>query len=82
MNAIRLLKFMLLIFTGVFGLFGFMMGINIIAVRIASTTSFGVPYTAPAAPFNLRDVMKFFFSNAMFEKERASYLKTKDKKRK
>lgn len=81
MNAIRLLKFMLLFFTGAFGLFGFMMGINIIAVRVASTTSFGVPYTAPAAPFNFRDMIKFFFSNVMFEKERASYLKTGDKKR-
>lgn len=81
MNAIRLLKFMLLFLTGAFGLFGFMMGINIIAIRVASTTSFGIPYTAPAAPFNMRDIMKFFFSNVMFEKERASYLKTKDKKR-
>lgn len=81
MNAIRLLKFMLLIFTGAFGIFGFMMGINIIAVRVASTTSFGVPYTAPASPFNLKDMIKFFFSNVMIEKERASHLKTKDKKR-
>ena len=71
MNAIRLLKFMLLFLTGTFGLFGFMMGINIIAIRVASTMSFGIPYTAPAAPFNMRDIMKFFFSNVMFEKERA-----------
>ncbi len=81
MNPIRLLKYMLLIFTATFGIFGFMMGINIIAIRIASATSFGVPYTAPVAPFNLRDIMKFFYSNIVFDKERASYLKTKDKKR-
>lgn len=81
MNPIRLLKFMLLIFTATFGIFGILMGINIIAIRIASATSFGVPYTAPAAPFNLRDMMKFFYPNIIFGKERASYLKTKDTKR-
>lgn len=81
MNPIRLLKFMLLVFTATFGIFGFMMGINIIAIKIASTTSFGVPYTSPASPFNLKDIMKFLKSNIVFGKERASYLRTKDKKR-
>ena len=81
MNPIRLLKFMLLILTATFGIFGLLMGITIIAIRIASATSFGVPYTSPAAPFNLRDIMKFFYSNILFGKERASYLKTKDRKR-
>lgn len=82
MNPVRILKYMLLIFTGVFGIFGFMMGINIIAIRVASATSFGVPYTAPVAPFNLGDTLKFFYTNIVFGKERASHLKTRDKKRK
>lgn len=81
MNSIRILKFMLLIFTATFGVFGLLMGINIIAIRIGSATSFGVPYTAPAAPFSLRDIMKFFYSNIVFEKERPSYLKNRDKTR-
>ena len=82
MNPIRLLKYMILSMTGVFGIFGLLMGINIVAIRITSTTSFGVPYTAPIAPFSLRDVSKFFYTDINFEKTRASYLKTKDKKRK
>ncbi|OZV10359.1 spore germination protein [Tissierella sp. P1] len=81
MNSIRILKFMLLIFTATFGVFGLIMGINIIAIRMASITSFGAPYTAPMAPFNLRDIIKFFHSNIVYEKERAAYLRTKDKKR-
>lgn len=82
MNPIRLLKYMLLILTSIFGIFGFMMGINLIAIRVISATSFGVPYSAPAAPFNLQDIKSFIFPNIILEKERPSYLKTKDKKRK
>jgi len=77
-NSIRLLKFMLLIFTAVFGIFGFAMGLTVIAISMISTSSMGLPYTAVIAPFNLRDFINFFLSDTTLEKKRQESLRTKD----
>jgi hypothetical protein len=82
MNPIRVLKFVILFLSGTFGMFGFVMGLNIIAIKIASITSFGVPFTAPIAPFNYKDIKNYILSNVVLDEERPSFLNTKDKKRK
>lgn len=81
MNPIRILKFGLILITGVFGLFGFIMGITLIVVKLASITSYGVPYTAPIAPFYFQDLKNFFLSNIVLSKKRPKYLDNQDETR-
>jgi len=78
-NAIRVLKFLVLILTGIFGIFGFTMALTLIVTIVLSTSSMGVPYGAPIAPFNFRDFANFFLSDITIAKKRPNYLRTKDK---
>jgi spore germination protein KA len=59
--GMRLLRFPLIILAGTTGLFGVAMGSLIIVAHLASLNSFGVPYLAGLAPFDLnawkRDVI-------------------------
>lgn len=79
MNPVRLLKFILIFATGIFGLFGFVMGMTVICVNALSQNSLGVPYMAPIAPLNLKDLYNYFLSNVSLSKRRPRYLKTQDK---
>lgn len=81
MNPIRILKFILIFMTGIFGLFGFVMGITIIVINLCSQSSFGISYVAPMSPFSLKDLKNFIFSDVTLAKERPNFLKTKNKKR-
>lgn len=81
MASIRLLKFMMIFLTGVFGLFGFIMGYTLIIIKITSINSFGIPYTAPVSPFNYKDMKNYIMSNIISSKERPNFLNPKDKKR-
>jgi len=81
MNPIRILKFLLIFITGILGLFGFVMGMTVIMINIISHNSLGVPYFAPIAPFNFKDLKNFIFSNVTLSKERPDFLHTHDKTR-
>lgn len=81
-NPIRILKFLMLGVTGIFGLLGFTMGLSFIATNIISTNSFGVPYLAPYSPFNRYDFTRSIFYSKTFASKRPHFLRTKDKKRK
>ncbi|MGF7060298.1 spore germination protein [Brassicibacter mesophilus] len=78
-TPIRILKFMMIFITGVFGLFGFIMGFTIIVINIVSATSFGVPYFSPVAPLNVKDLKNYILSDITLAKIRPRFLKTKDK---
>ncbi|GFP74426.1 spore germination protein [Clostridium fungisolvens] len=80
-SPIRLLKFLMLFLTATFGLFGFVMGLNIAVIKMASTTSFGFPFTAGIAPFNFHDIKNYIWSNVALNKERPKLLEPIDKKR-
>ncbi|MDP4177666.1 MAG: spore germination protein [Bacillota bacterium] len=80
-NPIRLLKFFMIFISAIFGLYGFVMGLTIVVIKIISVTSFGIPYTAPLVPFNFKDLKNFFSSNIFTNKERPDFLKPKDKNR-
>lgn len=82
MNPVRLVKFLMIFLCGVFGLFGFIMGLSILLIKITSIENFGIPYTSTIAPFNKKDFKNFTSSNVVTTKERPSFLNTKDKKRK
>jgi spore germination protein KA len=50
--ALRLLRFPLVFLAGMFGLYGVMIGLILIANHVLSLKSFGVPYMSPLVPGN------------------------------
>ncbi|MGM0878959.1 MAG: spore germination protein [Bacillota bacterium] len=54
--AYRLLRFPLLVFAGIFGLYGIVMGFLAILFHLVSLRSFGVPYLSPLAPLNVKEI--------------------------
>lgn len=80
-NPFRILKFALLLFTGTMGFFGFTVFMTFILVELVSLDSFGVPYLAPWAPFNVYDFTRMLISWPTTDPLRPKYLRTKDKTR-
>lgn len=78
-SPFRILKFALIIFTGTMGFFGFTLFLTFILIQLVSINSFGVPYMAPWAPFNLYDFIRTFMSNLTSTPIRPKYMRTKDK---
>ncbi|MDD9265651.1 spore germination protein [Paenibacillus sp. GCM10023248] len=52
---VRIIRFILMIFAAMFGLFGITVGLIAMVQHLCSLRSFGVPYMAPMAPFVLDD---------------------------
>lgn len=80
-NTFRILKFVLLIFTGLLGFFGFSLVITFVLAELVSLNSFGVPYMAPFAPFHFKDFLKTFMFSTTTSPKRFNYLKNKDSTR-
>lgn len=78
MNVFRILKFILLICTGIFGFYGFTLFLCLILANMVSINSFGVPYMAPYAPYNLYDYLRSFMDNKTISPHRTNFLKDKD----
>ncbi|WP_127532128.1 spore germination protein [Paenibacillus kobensis] len=58
--AARLIRFVLMILGGTFGLFGIMSGLMVLLAHLCGLRSFGKPYLMPISPFvpgNLKDVL-------------------------
>lgn len=47
-SAYRLLKFFLIIVSAIWGLYGFLLGMIMIAIHLSGLVSFGIPYMVPA----------------------------------
>ena len=54
-TATRMLRFVLIIISAFFGLYGVLLGLIVMVAHLASLRSFGVPYLSPVAPFNVKD---------------------------
>ena len=54
--AIRILRFVMIFLAATLGLFGMLLGLLVMQAHLVSLRSFGVPYFAPIAPFNLKDL--------------------------
>lgn len=80
-SPFRILKFVLLLFTGTMGFFGFTVFLTFILAELVSLNSFGVPYLVPWAPFNFRDFLRTLIDGSTIDPKRPSYLRTKDKTR-
>lgn len=68
-TPLNVLKFILIVITGVLGLFGFLIGLSFLAVHIISQRSFGVPYAEPIAPFTPFEIKDQFLPQLQFYKE-------------
>lgn len=80
-NAIRMLKFVLIFVTAIFGLFGLITALFLVLLTVISDTSLSTPYFAPYAPFRFRDAIKGIFTNKYLSVKRPGYLHTKNKVR-
>ncbi|GAA3404741.1 spore germination protein [Paenibacillus hodogayensis] len=54
--VVRMIQFGMTLFASILGYVGIMVGIIMLMTYLASLRSFGVPYFAPAAPFNLEEL--------------------------
>jgi spore germination protein KA len=55
-GAIRLLRFLMMFLAATLGFYGILLGIFFMLVHLVQLRSFGVPYLAPAAPFNFNNM--------------------------
>jgi stage V sporulation protein AF len=77
--ANRMVHIFLLLCTGLGGIYGFVGGLIIILIRLATTHSFGIPYLWPLIPFNGPAFMNVLLRKpAPLKRFRPSFLKTKD----
>ncbi len=58
--SLRILRFGVMILAGTLGLFGILVAAMLLWTHLASLRSFGVPYMAPMAPLNLRELRDVF----------------------
>jgi spore germination protein KA/spore germination protein len=77
-NPLRILKFMVILLTGCFGFFGFSLAITFIIILVVSNDSFGIPYTAPWAPFNRYDFARTLIFSKRTSPRRQGYMRNKD----
>ncbi|WP_152393256.1 spore germination protein [Paenibacillus guangzhouensis] len=81
--ALRILRFMAMIFAAIFGLYGVVLFFLLLCSHLSKLISFGVPYISPAAPYRLQD-WKDFVVRAPFKlmKRRPKMMNTKNTIRK
>ena len=62
-NALRFFRFVFILLSGLFGLYGITLGLFYFLIYTTTTNSFGKPYFAPISPFN-----KEYFNNTVLKK--------------
>lgn len=81
--ANRIILLMLILLTGFFLTTGFVIGVLLVLVRLATTRSFGYPYLWPLVPFNASGLLNVIIRSPMpLQKMRPDYLDPVDKTRK
>ncbi|WP_026564787.1 spore germination protein [Bacillus sp. UNC41MFS5] len=60
-TALRLVRFAILILSGIFGLYGTTLGFIMLTIHLVNLRSFGVPYFTPVAPQIPRDLKSTLF---------------------
>ncbi|HEX3016121.1 MAG TPA: spore germination protein, partial [Desulfobacteria bacterium] len=58
--AVRILRFTMILLAAILGFYGIVLALLLMQLHLVSLRSFGVPYFAPLAPFNLRDFKDVF----------------------
>ncbi|MGI6318679.1 MAG: spore germination protein [Firmicutes bacterium] len=77
--ANRLVQILLLLLTGFFQIYGFVAGLLLVFLRLATTRSFNLPYLWPLLPFNGKALFNVLFRKPVPVKGfRPSFLRTRD----
>ena len=77
--ANRLVHLFLLILTGLFSIYGFVIGLIIVIVKLVLIRSFGVPYMWPLIPFNGSSLLNVLLRKPVpIKGYRPSFLRTED----
>lgn len=77
--ALRLLRFPLVVGAGVFGLYGIMIGLIVIANHVLSLKSLGVPYMSPLVPGNFQGMKDLLIRSPLdWTNRRPSFLSPQD----
>ncbi|MCC3374399.1 spore germination protein [Cohnella sp. REN36] len=80
--ALRLLRFPLMILAGIFGLYGVMIGLILIANHLLSLKSFGVPYLSPLVPGDFQGMKDLLIRGPLWwSNKRPSFLYPLDRTR-
>ncbi|RXI97826.1 spore germination protein [Anaerobacillus alkaliphilus] len=81
-NAIRIVRFFIIILAGYLGIFGMMIGLAWFTIHVASLTSLRTPYLIPLAPFYWKEWKDIFVRSPFYLlKERGAQAKTANKTR-
>lgn len=81
-SAFRILRFILIIFAAVIGLYGIMIGIILILIHLVRLKSFNVPYLSPMVNPEINDFKDTFVRFPIrFYKKRPEFMNTEDKVR-
>lgn len=59
LDSVTILRFPIIIFSSIFGLFGVIWSYIFMIIHVASLRSFGAPYFSPIMPFNLKGMKDF-----------------------
>ncbi len=71
---VRILRFGLLIASALLGFLGIMIGLILMMIRMASLSSFGLPYLEPLAPLNLQEMGDILIRRPWFLNRKRPYL--------
>ncbi|MBU3111563.1 spore germination protein [Clostridium lacusfryxellense] len=79
-TAFRLIRFLLVIASGIVGFYGIIIGLILLLIHLVRMKSFGIPYLAPAVSTDINDLKDMYIRAPISElKERPKYMKTGDK---
>ena len=64
-NAIRIFRFIFLVLSSIYGLYGIIISILILLIHLCSIKTLGLPYFYPIAPYNKYDFKKDFINSSI-----------------
>ncbi|MCM3690116.1 spore germination protein [Neobacillus niacini] len=81
-TASRLLRFLLIFFAAILGLYGVLLVLVAMVAHLAALRSFGVPYLAPIAPFIIEDQKDVFVRFPFWNmKKRPKYIRSESEQK-
>ncbi|RZT23582.1 spore germination protein [Fictibacillus sp. BK138] len=81
--TIRFLRFVVMLFSAVYGLYGVVLFVLLLCTHLVKLKSFNVPYLSPAVPYQLSDLKDFLIRAPLsMMKRRPKLMHTQESKRK
>jgi hypothetical protein len=67
-SAWRLVRYFLLFFSALLGLYGLVLGVGLVVLHLCHLRSFSIPYLSPLSPFNRKEFMNMIFRGTFLDK--------------